>query len=198
MDQKFKQFLNSLRQITLRSEEKLAMRERLAAQMKASGLIQPAPARTGWSHFEWRLALMPLVAVLIIGGTISSAAERALPGQFLYPVKLKVNESLGRLFTGSSPEEVLTHETGLLEKRLEEAERLDSLNKLDQDNELKAEIKSRVMKQQDKVSAAWRLVEPELEPKPESKPEPKESPVMPAPTVAPLAKPEPLLETAGL
>ena len=161
MDQRFKQFLNSLKQMALQPEEKLALRERLVAQIRVSEFVKAKPVRIAtWSHFQWRLALMPLVVVLVVGGALSAAAERALPGEFLYPVKLQVNEPVGRFFSGSSPAEVLTHETGLLEKRLEEAEQLDNLNKLDQNSALTAEIKSNLLKQQSKVNKILQIVEP--------------------------------------
>lgn len=162
MNKKLKLFLNSLRQISLQPEEKLLLRERLRLEMglTATPIELTPPTRIPWPYFYWRLVPASLAIILFVSGALSAAAERALPGQLLYSIKLEINEPLGRLLTGSTPEQVFVHETDLLEKRLKEAEKLYTSDKLN-DQELKAEVKFNLVKQQDKVNEIRRRVRPE-------------------------------------
>lgn len=149
MTSNFQQFINDLKKTTLSSEEKALLRAHLISEMG----INPEPTvQVRWSRssFHWRLVAMPLVAVLVIGGTVSASAAKSLPGQFLYSVKLSVNEELGRWVNFSLPAEI-AYETKLLTRRLEEAEQLDNLNQLDQT--LKSVVRTNVVKQRDKLNS---------------------------------------------
>ncbi len=67
-----------------------------------------------------RFAPALLIALLFVGGGVSYAAEGALPGDLLYPVKVSVNEEL-RGAIALSPEAKALWNTRRVERRLEEA-----------------------------------------------------------------------------
>ena len=73
-------------------------------------------------HFAPVLASVLLLA-MTIGGTVSYAAESALPGEFLYGIKVHVNEPLAGSFKFTS-ESRARHEARRAIRRLEEAEHL--------------------------------------------------------------------------
>ncbi|OHA21467.1 MAG: hypothetical protein A2849_03340 [Candidatus Taylorbacteria bacterium RIFCSPHIGHO2_01_FULL_51_15] len=68
------------------------------------------------------MAIALLIALLVGGGT-SFAAERSLPGETLYPIKVAVNEEVRGWFSGGSEGDA-AWEARKAERRLEEAEAL--------------------------------------------------------------------------
>lgn len=79
---------------------------------------------------SWDVIRRPLPAavfasliILVSGGGVSFAAEQALPGDPLYPVKVSVNENV-RLFLATTDEAKAVVETDRATRRLEEAEEL--------------------------------------------------------------------------
>ncbi|MBP9762989.1 hypothetical protein KBD34_05245 [Patescibacteria group bacterium] len=78
-----------------------------------------------------------LSALLLLGGGTAFGAEQALPNQALYPVKIQVNERVRAALTPTVKARA-KWETRVAERRLEEAEKLAS------QNELNAEVKTRV------------------------------------------------------
>lgn len=85
------------------------------------------------------MTLVIIVALLFGGGT-SFAAEGALPGDILYPIKIHVNENIQELAAVSDEAEAKV-QAKLAERRLEEAEKLASRGKLTA--ETNAELKVR-------------------------------------------------------
>lgn len=89
-------------------------------------------------------SLRPVVAagtiMVLLGGTASYAAEGALPGDLLYPVKVNVNEGV-QVWLANSDEAKARLGASLAEKRLEEAEDLAAQGRLNA--EVRAEIESR-------------------------------------------------------
>ena len=81
-----------------------------------------------------------LLIALVVGGGTSFAAESALPGDALYPVKVSINEEVGS-FLAFSEEAQARFDTRRAEKRLEEAEQLTIKGRLD--SETSASIESR-------------------------------------------------------
>lgn len=85
--------------------------------------------------FSFALFLRPIAAALILfvatGSGISYAAEDALPGDMLYPVKTSVTEPL-RLALASDAEEKASVQIALAERRIAEAAELAAENKLDE------------------------------------------------------------------
>jgi hypothetical protein len=121
-----------LRSIRLSRAERLAMRASLIGAMRAGDFCQPVLSPWAWFLEARRLQAAFLLLVIIIGygSSATLAAEGALPGDVLYPVKTRVVEPIARLVAARSPAAEARFETRLLEKRLEEAETLESGKKL--------------------------------------------------------------------
>ena len=74
-----------------------------------------------------------LILTLLVGGGVAVGAEKALPGDTLYPVKVNVNEEMhGWLYV--SDEAKTNWEIELVQRRLGEAEQLASNGSLDNEN----------------------------------------------------------------
>lgn len=83
------------------------------------------------SLFSFKFATMPfiiLIAVMIGGGT-TLAAQGAVPGDLLYPVKTGVNENIRGAFAMSADSEARL-QASILEERLEEAQELQAKGSL--------------------------------------------------------------------
>lgn len=151
-------FIEELRSVALTKREREAVRAALLSKMRESGTHSiPSP----WAHlfFSKRVQVGFLSAVIIMSYTssVAFAAEGALPGDILYPIKTKVAEPVVRLVTVSTPAEEAKFETKLLERRLEEAETLEESKKLDQ--ELKQEVRESVRAQSAKAKMKIKVVE---------------------------------------
>lgn len=87
--------------------------------------------------------LMPTIVIVIllglIGGT-SAFAEKSLPGDLLYWVKININEPAAGIFAFTKEEKTEWQEH-LVERRLEEKAKLMQQNKLDNSTELDLEDK---------------------------------------------------------
>jgi len=70
-----------------------------------------------------------IAIMLIAGGGTSYAAESSVPGDFLYPVKIEVNENVKSAFAVSNEAEA-SLQARLAEERLEEAEELAARGEL--------------------------------------------------------------------
>src|SRR3989344_2979449 len=121
-----KQLFNEARQLSLTAEEKAQAKHILRAQMALQPLAKPI-------LLGWRLLFKPLtlvaVVVLLLGGGASLAAEKALPGEFLYPIKVNFNEEMRALWAISATAKA-NLDTELATRRLEEAEKLSAQAKL--------------------------------------------------------------------
>ncbi len=95
------------------------------ARSRASTFL-PLPV---FAFFTRHLMPIALVVAILLTGSVSYAAEGALPGDFLYPVKVNVNEKVATTLA-TTPQAKASVEASLAEKRLEEATRLVSENKL--------------------------------------------------------------------
>lgn len=102
-----------------------------------------------------------LIVLIIIGygSSAALAAEGALPGDVLYPVKTKVVEPLARLVVARTPEREAAFETKLLERRLREAEALDAAATLD--TPLREEVRERVRAQSARAETTARKADDE-------------------------------------
>ena len=90
-----------------------------------------------------------LIIALLFGGGASAAAENALPGEILYPVKVAVNEQVVG-WLSVSEEAKAKWEAKMAERRLEEAEELSAKQRLDAD--VKTEIEARFKAHADRVA----------------------------------------------
>ena len=126
--------------LRLSGEERAAMLRALRAATGANFAELPAAADATESVF-WRLRVWPtwpdmrqpvtvqtavpiaLIFLCVLGGGTAYAAERALPGDLLYPVKIHLNESAREALALSALAEAEL-QASLAERRAEEAEEL--------------------------------------------------------------------------
>lgn len=112
--------------------------------------IQQTPARIPMVRFKLVSIAPVLLVFLLAGGSTSFAAQYALPGELLYPVKVGVNEKVGKLLQ-ASPEAKATYEVALVRERLKEATVLSVEGKLD--TEMQTELESRFTTQATEAKA---------------------------------------------
>lgn len=136
------QFKNQAGNIKLREDERHELRQRLLSYMEYHPLPQSdglKSARTSNTvslgvfikyiskgHVMGRVAGLVSVFLLVL---VPVMAENALPGETLYPVKVRFNEEL-RGALASSPYQKIEWETELLERRVTEANLLADSGRL--------------------------------------------------------------------
>src|SRR3989338_427037 len=110
---------------------------------------------TNFLNFIFKpLKPMPIFAMLMImtlaGGGISMAAEGALPGDLLYPVKVNINEEVRSTLTFSE-EAVANWEARRAERSLEEAQKLAAKGEVKE--EIRIKLEERFEAHADRVEA---------------------------------------------
>ncbi len=125
---------NEAQRIRLSQSEKAAMRANIFALSGASKRAQAARAKAPGFYFFFHRRFAVVVAALLLviftGGGTAFAAQGALPGTALYPVKIYVNENVqGAL--AISPQAKVSYNTAIAQTRLQEAQTLASQGKLD-------------------------------------------------------------------
>ena len=130
MNSNFEKFIKYAQEVSLRLEERAKMRSAVLGFMRTHPVRQEGQVRHIWQRSSLFLSLknlksMPIILAIIIflGGGASAFAERSLPGDFLYPVKISVNERVMSALKLSS-EARANWEVRIAERRLEEAERV--------------------------------------------------------------------------
>lgn len=126
----FKQFIRSAKGINLSEKEKSAAKQSVLNFIKNNPVrneIQPR-LTYGSNIFLTNLNFASTMAVLLIitmfvGGGVAFGAEKALPGDTLYPVKVGFNEEV-RSWLSVSDEAKANWEVTRAQRRLEEAEEL--------------------------------------------------------------------------
>src|SRR3989344_5959660 len=121
----------------LAASEKVHMREGLLLFIKRHPVMYARAQRLHlWSNVINNFKLsslkpMPIfiVLALLLGGGVTFGAERALPGDALYPVKIHINEQV-RGFAIVTSEGRANWESNVASRRLEEAEKLAAQSKL--------------------------------------------------------------------
>lgn len=124
---RLKRLFAEAQHIRLTDKEK----EGLYAALKETTAEIPAEQQGNRRHtrnafipsFKPALAAFALALILMISGSVSLAAERALPGDMLYPIKVDVNEEVREKLLFSQEAQAL-FELQRIERRLEEAEML--------------------------------------------------------------------------
>lgn len=126
-------------QVMLSETEKRDMSRVVREYMTHKPLRAPEYATVSirWFSFSW--VRQPLAAALalvfIFSGGISYAAESSLPGDALYAVKTKVNESV-KVALATDTEAKAEVQMELAERRIEEAAALAAENRLDSDTQV--------------------------------------------------------------
>lgn len=137
MNNFFEQFKHEAKQIRLTSQEKENMRLALSRVFTetASAKKMPSPYIAysfSFSSFHSRMLVpLALVFMVVIGTTGTAyAAQGALPGDILYPIKVNVTEKL-EVAAASNPVAKAQVHAVLAQRRAEEAEVLASQGRLD-------------------------------------------------------------------
>lgn len=149
-----------LKSIVLSEDEKTSMRARLAeyaalkpirteeTERMSDDIRQHTQTPESRLHMLiykviYKIKTMPIIAGLLIvvfaGGGTSLAAEQAVPGDALYPIKTEVNETVRGALTFNT-EAKARWEARLAERRLEEGEKLTARGEFSE--EQKARIES--------------------------------------------------------
>lgn len=133
MQQSPEKFIERLRSLRLSGAEREALRAELIAKMLSDNPSRPILSPWSGLFATRRFQAAFLIALIIIGygSSAALAAEGALPGDVLYPVKTRIVEPLARLVAAQTPEHEADFETALLDRRLREAEALDDRKTLD-------------------------------------------------------------------
>lgn len=138
------QLKRAIKEIKPTQVERDTLRTKLVSEMAQTSL--PVASRTMYSRSRTRNRIkktMPiaLLIALLMSGSVSYAAEGTAPGDTLYPVKIHVNENVrGALALSDTAKAKL--EVELADRRLSEAEQLESEHRLDATStlELKTEF----------------------------------------------------------
>lgn len=134
----FNEFMNTAKKIRMTDAERLLVETALKKEIEKSPVRKATPVGHIWwssvmNHYlSHNIQYMPIALLIAIfaGGGISYAAESALPGQSLYPVKVNINETI-RGWASFSGEAKADWEARRAERRLEEAEKLAAESRLD-------------------------------------------------------------------
>ncbi len=139
LNKQFTVGVEEIREISLTAEEKVNMLEHI---LKGSTFVEcpiesPYVKYSFVSMFSKRnlfYGSTVLALVVMLSGGAVFASDQSLPGNILYPLKVKVVEPLQGAFIFSHEDKV-AYETHLITKRLVEAETLASTDSLDEAKE---------------------------------------------------------------
>lgn len=146
------------REYSLSSDEKARMHRVVTSYMRFKP-IRGAQAGVRATTFMWvaylhRPIALALILVLASSGTITYAAEGALPGDALYAIKTNVNESV-RVALATNAEAKAEVRIELAERRIEEAVTLAAEGRLDENtqNDLAAAFESHAESAAEEIEA---------------------------------------------
>jgi hypothetical protein len=168
MNNEFEQIKNAVKHIKLDNTEKEKMRTFVFEKIQSAKfeqnnhVINTIVARLyryyqGLKNYYFmnnKYKFVPAIAMflvaILVGGT-STFAEMAVPGDLLYGVKVSVNEPVAGLFAFTKEEQTVWRER-LVERRLNEAQKLVSSNSLDTEN--RVYLEDAIQKQIDDFNAS--------------------------------------------
>lgn len=162
-DTRTTEYLEKLGKVTLSSDTKLRMRDELSAFAdfhavrvvtgeRSIGEVRRHSVFALFTNSPTRIMKATLLLALMVGvGGTSFAAQGAVPGDLLYPVKVHVNEGVRSGFAFGADAKA-QFEADLLAIRLQEAEDLASEGKLEGD--LAIDVRSNIQAQFDRSLAA--------------------------------------------
>lgn len=145
MSKNFEQLVEEAKQVKLNPEEKQKIRGQVLHFIETHPVRMSLPQRhifqnesTGRSSIlallvslrPFQTMTLALIIAMMIGGGVSMAAEGAMPGDTLYPVKVEVNERV-LAWAAMTSEADADWGARRAERRLEEVEKLVSIGRLD-------------------------------------------------------------------
>ena len=150
LEEKFKKLAEKSHGVRLTEQEKTQLRSNLSYFMKLvqvrKNILPRHQPQMAFSHQRSQMQnilrnmtfLATLLITAVLGGGVSFGAEQALPGDFLYPVKVGFNEEV-RSALAISPEAKAQWQAERANRRLDEAEKLASQGKLTAENRTQIE-----------------------------------------------------------
>lgn len=131
-----KQFKKGSREVRLTVEEKSVMRHALVQFARENPIMRTASVKSPHAIVSpysfmrkvrgFKVLSATVIGGILIGGTVSFAAEGALPGNMLYPVKTEVNERV-RGVVAVTPQAKAEWDVKLVERRLLEVKEVGLL-----------------------------------------------------------------------
>lgn len=141
MNNELEKFIKRAKSVKLQEEERALMKTELLAfierQGKAKQVMAVPPQSLASYYAKFLLRPIPLMVIflLLISTGTSFAAQNALPGDILYPVKIHVDETV-QSWLAVTPDAQARLQARLAATRLKEAETLAAEGKLDEDTSL--------------------------------------------------------------
>lgn len=144
MEQEITEKLNILKEVRLTEVEKIEIRDSLVHFMSSHPL--PLKKRVSWitrtqhkilspygysSFSVGRFAIIGTLVVLVSCGSLTYASASALPGEFLYPIKINIKENIEGTFKKDS-EEKLSFQEERVKRRIDEINTLKKKKNLSQ------------------------------------------------------------------
>ena len=131
---------NAYNDISLSVSEKEDLRANIFTK------INPKPVRSPIFNFSFytRASALAFASLLIVTSPVVAAAQKSLPGEFLYPMKVNFNESVAEIFAPEKEE----YQKSRLAKRAFEIKKLSESGELNEEelNEVQIEIEESVSK----------------------------------------------------
>ncbi len=166
MEKEFESIIKAVKNIKLSDAEKGEMRasvfENLSLRVeqndvvtnqKSNRLIEYYQIIKNYYFMNNKYKLVPvmvMVLIVVLAGGTSAFAEKAVPGDLLYGVKVSVNEPIAGIFAVTKEEKVEWQER-LVERRLVEAQKLVAQNNLKENT--RAYLESKIQNQVAEFSA---------------------------------------------
>lgn len=156
-DERFKKAIEDIRKISMSSADKQAVLKRiLSAQTASTAHPKSDPVKSPWTVYSfstwiqkhrWVSAIAAVVIVLLAGNTAVMASYDSLPGDALYPIKVKIVEPV-RIALASTPVAKAEIQAELVQERLQEAETLVARGTLTdtQENEIRQRVEEQTTK----------------------------------------------------
>ena len=148
MDEILEKLNKEAKEIFLAKDEKSAIRNILISYSRKSpfinekngNLISPYSAFFSFSFLRNKRVLVSafVIILLLLGGGTSYAAQQALPGDILYPIKINVSEKIADLMVFSKEAKVKLNEK-IIKTRLEEMDKLILIGKFNKKTETRIE-----------------------------------------------------------
>jgi hypothetical protein len=131
MNKKLDNFFHTARSVVLTPSEKSSIKLALVRELEARPRSRYTFSFLHTRYFQ--LSMTMLLVLLVTGGGVSSAAEGAVPGDWLYAVKVGINESVKDSFLSGAQR--AAWEAAKIARRLEETETLATRGELQADTQ---------------------------------------------------------------
>ncbi len=140
MEEKMENLIKIMKESKMSSSEKTQIKNKLISFMEANPVHMSSPVPSPYSnpspyfsHFSFahlgKVAVFAVLVVMLSIGGLSFASASALPGDFLYPVKINLKEKIEEKIT-LGPEAKLALRQKRIETRFKEVETLVIENRL--------------------------------------------------------------------